>query len=135
VLESVHTHPSYARFFRYTQSPGELFFQTLILNSPFADRVHRRADYEAWRHERAARGEGLPRLPEDSFNLRYIDWSGEATGAREAPAVLDERDWDALVASPCHFARKFDAVRSAALLDRIDAELLAPSEDRHAAAA
>ena len=71
-------------------------------------------------------------LPEDSFNFRYIDWSGESTGARETPALLDERDWGALVTTPCHFARKFDPVRSARLLDRIDAELLAEGGSPHA---
>jgi hypothetical protein len=59
-------------------------------------------------------------LPESDFNLRHIDW----TAVREAPAILDDRDWEALRASPCLFARKFEPRRSARLLDRIDRELL-----------
>lgn len=54
------------------------------------------------------------------FNLRYVDWSEEFTGKREAPAILDERDFDALRRSDCLLARKFDPRRSGALLDRID---------------
>jgi hypothetical protein len=63
-------------------------------------------------------------LPEESFNLRHVDWSGEVTGKRGKPATLDETDWPALAQSPCHFARKFHPDRSRALMDLIDHELL-----------
>jgi len=67
-------------------------------------------------------------LPEETFNYRYVDWSGEVTGERERPAVLDERDWEKIKSSKCHFARKFDPRRSAKLLDMIDREILGVSK-------
>lgn len=127
VLQRVEQQAALVRFFRYTASPGELFFQTLILNSPFAHRVRNFAAYEEWRRLRAQSGQDLPRLPEESFNDRYVDWSGEMDGRRETPAVLDERDWGNLRTTACHFARKFDPAVSAGLMDRIDADLLQAS--------
>lgn len=128
VVDEVQRRPALPRFYRFTASPGEMFFQTLVLNSPFGQCVHQQAAYERWR-EASMRA---LRLSEDSFNYRYVDWSGEAGGEREAPAVLDDRDWPALRDTHCHFARKFDAIRSASLLTRIDAELLAAKECPHA---
>jgi hypothetical protein len=124
VVDFVRRNPSFARFYRYTEAPSEMFLHTVIMNSPFEARVRNRARYEAWRGERQALGGTLPRLPEDSFHFRYVDWSGEADGLREKPAVLDDRDWDALASTHCHFARKFDPVRSATLLERVDSILL-----------
>ena len=126
ILRYVDENPGFKRFYRTTASPGEMFFQTIILNSPFAERVHNRAAYEAWSADRPAGAKFVdrPMLPEASFHYRYADWSGEATGLREKPAVLDESDWERLKASDCHFARKLDPQRSAALLDLIDRELL-----------
>ena len=114
------------RFFRYTSSPDEMFFQTIIMNSPWASRVEGFDAYQCWSADRTARGleHDSEMLPEESFNKRYIDWSGETSGERERPAILDERDWQRIVASPSLFARKFDAERSAALLDRSDREIL-----------
>jgi uncharacterized protein YjiS (DUF1127 family) len=134
VLECARARPALTRFFRCTASPGELFFQTVVMNSPFASRVRNFAAYEAWREQRRRSGQDLSRLSEESFNDRYVDWSGEAGGGRETPAVLDQRDWDNLRTTPSHFARKFDPVASAVLLDRIDAELLRPRETLDAAA-
>jgi hypothetical protein len=126
VLHFVDENPGVVRFFRYTNSPGELFFQTVILNSEWADRVHNRAAYEKWRENLSppedARQERM--LPDESFNFRYVDWSGQDQGAREMPAVLDERDWPLLSGSEAHFARKFHPERSGGLLKLIDSEIL-----------
>ena len=126
VLKYVEENPSYTKFYKYTQSPGELFFQTIILNSDFADRIENYESYQKWSMERSSEPDlyGPKMLPEDSFNYRYIDWSGELTGQRETPAILDERDWGEIKSTHCHFARKFDPKRSATLLDRIDREIL-----------
>lgn len=124
VLDFVDANPRYSRFYRSTASPCEMFFQTIILNSPFALRVHNREAYLRWAAESPAPAADRPMLAEESFNLRHIDWSGETTGEREKPAILDERDWPALARSPCHFARKLHPERSRALMDHIDRELL-----------
>jgi hypothetical protein len=126
VLRFVEENPRFKRFYKTTASPGEMFFQTIILNSRFAQRVQNCDAYSRWREQRAAAADSqaYPMLSDESFNFRYTDWSGELTGARETPAILDERDWEKLVASPSHFARKFDPRRSATLLDRIDGQIL-----------
>jgi hypothetical protein len=125
VLDYVAEHPEVVRFYRYTQCPDELFFQTIVMNSSYAGRAANHAEYVAWSAQAsAAVSSDRGMLPEDSFNLRYIDWSGGYRGERGYPAVLDDRDFERLRDSPCLFARKFEAVRSAGLLDRIDAEIL-----------
>jgi len=126
ILSFVEDNSNYKKFFKYTHSPGELFFQTIILNSSFAERVANYASYQRW-----SATERVPQtqtdsemLPEENFNYRYIDWSHASTGLRETPAVLDERDWSKIRNSHCHFARKFDTQRSAVLLNLIDDEIL-----------
>jgi hypothetical protein len=126
ILRFVAENPRYKSFFKYAQSPGELFFQTIILNSDWASRVENYEEYQRWSADRAARGEkwDTTMLPDESFNYRYADWSGERTGDREAPAILDERDWTNIRNTRSLFARKFDSRRSSKLLDRIDREIL-----------
>ena len=79
---------------RLSYLPEEFFFQTAILNSPFAARLR-------------------------ASDLRYIDW-GPRDGLR--PAVLDLRDAEPLAASPALFARKLDSRISAGLLARLGAD-------------
>jgi Core-2/I-Branching enzyme len=100
VIEWIHryveTHPDYVRFFEHVFVPDELFFQTLVLNSPHRDSVV-------------------------DANLRYIDWS-----TTPGPKVLRADDLDALLGSGMLFARKFDETVDTEILDlldrRIDAE-------------
>jgi core-2/I-Branching enzyme len=97
VVEYVHTfvheHAEYVRFFEHVLIPDELFFQTIVMNSPLRDSI-------------------------ENDNLRYLDWS-----RRPAPAVLGEGDLPALVSSPKLFARKFDEGVDATILDLLDAHL------------
>ena len=133
VLEYVHAHKAFVRFYRTTHAPDEGFFQTIVMNSEFATRAANYDTYQAWRKEAepwrpvSLEAESARKLPDSLFNLRYVDWSEEFSGKREAPAILDEQDFDALRASDCLFARKFDPRRSAVLLDRIDRLLLTQS--------
>ena len=126
VLKFVEENPGYKRFYKYTHAPCEMFFQTIVLNSDFAGRVENYDNYQKWSAERSREKvlSEAEMLPEETFNYRYIDWSGETTGVRETPAILDERDWEKIQSSNCHFARKFDPQRSANLLDLIDREIL-----------
>ena len=94
VARFVEDRPDVVRFFRHVDIPDELFFQTIVLNSQYADSVV-------------------------NDNLRYIDW---ARGPR--PAVLDAGDLPALRESPKLFARKFDVNHDAEVLDLIDSDLL-----------
>lgn len=96
----------YMRFFRRSWGSDEMLFQSVVLNSPLATTC---------RHYERDRAAGLTH-PNDA-HLHYVDWDP----ARERPAVLDERDLDALLASEAFFARKVDAIRSQRLLEELDA--------------
>ncbi len=86
------------RLFETMWVPDEHVFQTIVLNSPFRDRLSH-ADTEA------------------VFGLHYMDWW------RGAPKVLDVEDFERLIASPALFARKFDMTQDSEILDMIDAHL------------
>jgi hypothetical protein len=91
LLARIEREPALLRFFRTVLCPDEMFFQTLVMNSPFRDRVL-------------------------SQNFRYIQWPQQ--GARN-PKVLDEADFERIRASGAHFCRKLDSRLSAGLLPRL----------------
>jgi hypothetical protein len=91
VHDWVGAHPEYVRFFQRVHVPDEMFFQSIVMNSPFRDRV----------------------APDD---LRYIDWRADS----DSPAVLTSADFDRLMESGKLFARKFDPTLDREVLDRID---------------
>lgn len=100
---------AYLKFFRSVNCADEIFFQTIVLNSPWAASL---AHFEE---------DVLRRVPGDMKNenkvsLHYIDWNP----AREDPAILDASDFSALLTSGKFFARKFDTHKSAAVLDMLD---------------
>jgi hypothetical protein len=88
IVRLVGADPAIARFFRTVACPDELFFQTVVMNSPFRERVL-------------------------FDNFRYIEWT--SAGARN-PKVLDAGDFDRLRASGAHFCRKLDPAASVGLL-------------------
>lgn len=94
IAEFVEANPSYIRFFRHVDIPDELFFQTILLNSPEAERCV-------------------------DFRLHYTEWS-----RIPAPAILTTEDYPQLVTSSCLFARKFDDTVDEEVLDLIDKRLL-----------
>jgi len=79
------------RFFRTVLCPDEMFFQTLVMNSSFRERVL-------------------------SQNFRYIQWPDHGSGN---PKVLDETDFERIRVSEAHFCRKLDSKISAGLLPRL----------------
>lgn len=80
VVDYTKNNPKFFKRFRYSFCAEELYFHTILLNSPFANRVV-------------------------NDNLRHIDWSVDRGST---PVVLDERDYGVLVQGNCLFARKFD---------------------------
>jgi hypothetical protein len=91
----VADHPRYRRFGRLVFIPDEIFFHTIISNSPFGRHVAMDdLVYAIWNR------------PEPPF-----------------PAILRMGDLDGLLASPKPFARKFVASVDAAVMDAIDAHL------------
>lgn len=93
IREFVDLNPRYYRFFKHVLHANELFFQTIMMNSPHAGSV----------------------VQDD---LRYIDWSVDP-----GPAVLRRHDYDRLVEARKLFARKFDMAVDAEILDHLDARI------------
>jgi hypothetical protein len=95
----------YLEYFRKVLCGDEIFFQTLVLNSPFAEfcRFYDRDRNTTPRNENKA-------------YLHYIDWDQK----RENPAVFDLTDLTKLLASDALYARKFTEKKSARLLDELD---------------
>jgi hypothetical protein len=85
------TNPKFVRFFKHVLVPDEIFFHTIVMNSPFRSRVV-------------------------SDDLRYIDW--RCLG--DHPRVLTTSDLESIMNSGKLFARKFDPESDARVLDRID---------------
>jgi len=118
ILEFIENNKHFVNFFKYTDAPDELVFQTIIMNSSFARNVINWEHYQN-KIEREKLHATWP-CPASVYNYRYIDWSRERSNGPGHPVVLDERDFEALIASHCLFARKFDPIRSKVVLDLID---------------
>jgi hypothetical protein len=92
VLNFLENHSEVRSFFKRVGLPDEVFFQTILLNSPFSSKI-------------------------ENNNLRYIDWvKGEGGHPKYlAITVLDE-----IFASDKLFARKFSLFVDKGVLDAID---------------
>jgi hypothetical protein len=99
-VEYIHNfmqhNPAFVNFFKYVDIPDEMFFQTIILNSPFKESVI-------------------------NDNLVYIDWENPNPSY---PRTFVKTDFEILVSSSKLFARKFDVSRDADILDMIDQKIL-----------
>jgi len=93
----VKQNPKFVNRFNYTFCSDELFYHTVILNSPFKDKVL-------------------------NDNLRYIDW-GNVNAYN--PRILDKTDFEKIRKSEKLFARKFDATIDSDIMDMID-EMIEP---------
>ena len=95
VLRFVEQNPRIVRFFRNTLIPDELFFQTVLLNSPLRESIV-------------------------NEEVHHVDWSANET----SPKTFTASDFPALAASDKLLARKFDVKVDSEILDLIDRELL-----------
>lgn len=91
VVDFARANPRTIRFFRHALHPDELFFQTVLMNSPLAGSVV-------------------------DDHLRFVEW-GDDPGS---PAVLRASDLDRMLASGKLFARKFDPSVDDRILDLLD---------------
>lgn len=98
VLES---RPLIEKHFRWTRSPDEMFLQTISLASPYRDRLYQN------NHDGRA-----------TWSLRFVDWT-RAGEHPHSPHVIRADDFDAVIASGCLFARKFDSFVDDAVIDRM----------------
>jgi hypothetical protein len=93
VVEFVDRNPRFVRFFEHVLHPDEIFFQTILMNSPLRNTVI-------------------------NDHLRYIDWSSDP-----GPTTLRASDFGTLVGSRSLLARKFDITVDETILDLLDAHL------------
>ena len=87
-------------YFKHTQCADELFIQTLVINSPFKDKLARREFDDS-----------------KLGNMRYIEW------VNHAPRDLTMQDFEALKATPLLFARKFNPETDQAVIDQVIQQL------------
>lgn len=83
----------FQRFFQFVRVPDEIFFHTILLNSPLKAHIQNRM-------------------------LTYVDWHGPPY-----PRVLSASDLPAVAESGCFFARKFDIAQDPSVLDVLDQSL------------
>ncbi|MDQ3849104.1 MAG: beta-1,6-N-acetylglucosaminyltransferase [Actinomycetota bacterium] len=95
VRRFIAEQPGVYRFFKHVDVPDEIFFHTVLMNSPLRDSVV-------------------------NDELRHVDWTRQPM-----PAIFGADDLGTLRASPKLVARKFDVTVDAEILDLIDRELLA----------
>ena len=96
VVEYVARHEEFWEDLYKCQVPEEFFFQTLFMN------------HEKWSQQVVDR------------ELRYMNWSA---GDGASPVYLTEKDYDAVTASGCLFARKFHPELSKGLRDLLKSRL------------
>ncbi|KRL05798.1 beta-1,6-N-acetylglucosaminyltransferase [Liquorilactobacillus oeni] len=92
-LGYLEAHPELLKVFQTGCFSDEFWMQTILVNSP---------KYKE-------------RIVKD--NHRYINWKKQ-NGSY--PAVLDERNFESITKSGCHFGRKFDWKYSEKLIDRLN---------------
>ena len=91
VLDCLQKNPKIMRDLYHTLIPEEFFFQTILVNSEFNEKIV-------------------------NYNLRYTDWSGRYNSI---PAYLDETDFDIIKKSEDFFARKIDSSISRGLVSML----------------
>jgi hypothetical protein len=100
-MQEYNQHSEWAAYFRTSFSPDELFFQTIIFNSDFADKAIR-LDIENCQSAI------------DYHPLHYVEYVGYTH-------IFDEQDFDKLMDSGKMFARKLQSGVSEKLIEMIDA--------------
>jgi hypothetical protein len=93
VLSFVREHPDYVRYHRHTAAASEMFMQSILAGTEFADS-----------HE----------IVND--DLRYIVWDDTCS---KHPKMLSLEDGEAMLASSDFFARKVSAARDPVLFARL----------------
>ncbi|MDJ0799828.1 MAG: beta-1,6-N-acetylglucosaminyltransferase [Calothrix sp. MO_167.B12] len=88
-------HSDFVDFFKNVLTPDEIFFQTIIMNSPFKEQII-------------------------SNYMTYTLWLDSS----DHPEILDVSHFDKLSQSSCLYARKFDANKDSKILNLIDEYLL-----------
>ncbi len=91
IRQFVRTHARFVRYYQRTLMPDESFFHTIILNHPAFKILN--------------------------DNKRFVSWRDHTA---PSPQVLRAQDFEHIIASNQHFARKFDVNVDAAVLGMLD---------------
>lgn len=91
IVDRVQNDKKLESFFTYSWGTDEFLFQTILMNSPYRERVI-------------------------NNNYRYVDWSEQ----KAHPKILRTEDFDKLKKSSMMFARKFDIFKDRIVLDLLD---------------
>ena len=106
VLDFVDANPGYVDIHRHVVAPDEVFFHSLMKQSPFAGTISQ--DFSDGAH------------PDHLHHANhFIDWPH----FNRRRLLLEARDFDALLVSEALFARKFEERRSRHLLQMLDEEV------------
>lgn len=96
ILEFLREHPGYRRYHEHTLIPDELFFQSILAGTSFAEEH-----------------------PVEDASLRHMVWEPDASH----PRILGIRDLPALREADVPFARKFDRGTDAEVVRAVAEEL------------
>ena len=99
INDFVKQNPKFVNRFNYTYCTDELFYQTLIVNSPFKEKIINAC-------------------------LTYVEWPNINAWH---PKILEKNDFEKISESEKLFARKFDLTRDSDILDMIDKMILSKS--------
>lgn len=94
IVQYIKEHNKLIPFFKLTWGSDELFFQTILFNSPFRNKMI-------------------------NNNVRYIDWSDK----KASPKTLTLADATKLLESGKLYARKFNIIIDSNVLDYIDEQI------------
>ena len=94
LIEFIDSNPRVIKFFKYSWGADEIIFSTIIYNSQYKNKI------------------------ED--NLVYVDWSE----GKARPKILTKNDYENLKSSDKLFARKFDILIDAVIIELLEKQLL-----------
>ena len=91
LLNFCREHPKFVDFHKHTWCPDEFLFHTILMNSPFKDKIHQN-------------------------NYWYMEWFNQIYN----PKILRTWDYAKIISSNKLFARKFDETVDSEIMDMID---------------
>jgi len=100
IMQFLKNNRDYACFHRWTLSPDEIFFHSIVKSSPFASNIS---------HDFEKSSSNAEYFQLNEHGCTYINWNVKNV---PLPKVLVLEDYNDLVNSSCLLARKFDQQKS-----------------------
>ena len=112
IMKFLKNNRDYTCFHQWTLSSDEIFFHSIVKNSPFASNISH--DFE-----QVSSSDDYFKLNE--HGCMYVDWNAKNVAL---PKVLEVEDYNDLASSSCLFARKFDQSKSSDLVEMLQKQNL-----------